>query len=228
MPIKRVRRSRPKKTYSKKKVPTNKQLAGRIKRIEHEVELKHDDGFANNQSFDLAGLLYGPMPIAQQSSEITRIGNEVVAKYANIRFFINTNAAVPVNRMRFIAFIDRQSNGTLPTLLASINPTLALLDDLTVTDTTLAFFNENTKERYGILKDKIWVSNQIVTGVGMQLYYDYKFNLHNMKVKYGDGTLVATNLVSKQIYYCWISSSATASATKPAVFLAHRWLYADP
>lgn len=212
----------------KKPVPTNKQLATRIKKIEGQDELKHDDAYAAGTLIDLAGVTANPMLIATQTSDITRIGNEVVAKYSHIRFFYQTNAAVPANRFRFIAFIDRQSNGGLVNLFSSVNPTTALLDDVVVTDSTLSPFNENTKERFGILKDKIYVSNQLVAANGMQHYFDYKFNLSNMKVKYGDGNLAVASMVSKQIWFCWISNSAVASATKPSMTFMHRWLYSDP
>lgn len=206
-------RQRRKKVAPKqrKKAPNNKQLAVRIKKLEHSEELKYDDTY-DATSWDGATTVVQLTGIAQGDDVNQRVGEEIIAKYANIKFRnVRVGGSTTYANYRVILFWDMQANVGAPTLLASTNAGLGLLDDTTVSDRFVAPLNYRTKQRYHVLWDKTYELNPTGgSAVPTARTIKKNFNLGGAKVKYSSSS--AGDQTSRALYL-YRSSSDTSSPT---------------
>jgi len=209
------------------KRPTTKNLSRRISYLENASEKKHDDAFNENIVVLSGGQVATPMLLAQEGSNITRIGNEVTAVKSILQFQLSNDTAFDGDLCcRFIAFWDTQSNGAnCPIAASSSSLTTALLDNTVISPLVYAPFNHNTSKRYKILKDKTFILTQRQsTPTTSSHHFKYVFNLGKAKIKYGSGNLDIAAMAGRQLTFCWI---ANTNAEGPVLQYAHRWYYTD-
>lgn len=116
------------------------------------VELKFKDTPHTAESLDIATsttCFSVITPLAAASTNQTRVGSKAYIKSLYIKGFIDIDAGANSNamRVRCICFIDRQSNGLVPTLAEVL--------DLGATDDMNAFRKLENTRRFTMLYDKI-------------------------------------------------------------------------
>lgn len=211
----------------KKKAPNNKQLATRIRRLEHTIEMKYKDFYTTSTWDDNVTGVLACVNVAQGDDFNQRAGEEIVSKYLNVYFRNVKIAAAAVAYYRIIIFWDLQANGGTPSLFASAtNPNVSLIDDQNIIDKQLAPINYRTKHRYHVLYDKRYNLNPyggLTSNFGVTK--SKNFNLHNAKIKYASST--GTDYTSRALYiyyYCDDTSGVGATSDR----LGARYWYIDP
>lgn len=219
MPPKRVRRSN-KKSY-KKKGPSNKQLATRVKKLEHATELKYRD-YSTSVTWASPGISFLPCVMDQGDDFNQRVGEEINAKFANFKFFVRHAIGANPDSYRIIVFWDMQTNGVGFTPLTSISPSLGLLDDSVIANPLLAPHNYRCSDRYTILHDKVRHINPQSTNTVWEKIINKNIKLSGARIKYsGSGGTVA-DLTSRALsVYCY--SNTTLSLSQISV----RFWYTD-
>lgn len=202
------RRSRPRKRNVKKKVPNNKQLATRIKKLEHSDELKFRDFYDVSDWYNSTSV-FALSNIPQGDDVNERVGQEIQAKYVNIKLQIQRNAGVAALPIRCILFWDTQADGNPPTLLSSSDAATALLNDDVIGTTQLMPFQYATKQRYHVLMDKIVYVNPASSTTTSFKLVKKNFMLGGAKVKYATSAGSITAASSRVLYlYCWAGGAA--------------------
>jgi len=155
-----------KRRYGSKRGPSTKSLSKKIRHIENDlIELK---SFRANVVADPIGEVTSYYlclnDIGQGTQSDMREGNQVTVVGLQMRFWIS----VPIGQLdptivRIIIFWDRQANGVLPAMTSSdgTNPLL----DLSYGGPTplIAFYDQNTRERYKVVYDKTFtMANTVV------------------------------------------------------------------
>lgn len=201
-----------KKNKGKKKVPNNKQLSRRIKKLEHSEELKYDDDYDaatvyNNSSFLLLN------NIGQGDDYNQRIGEEIVSKFLNIKFRIGRTASIDAITYRVMVFWDLQANGAAPTLYTSTSLTTGLLDNSLVSIPSMVPHNYRTKDRYHILFDKTYVNNAESSATIKWMQINKNFKLGGAKVKYGTSGNSIAAIASRALYFFCMAHTSSATDT---------------
>lgn len=209
MPYTRKRAPRKRKFVKRKRVPTNKQLATRVKKLEHTEELKYADSY-DASVITTTGYMLHLTGIAQGDDFNQRVGEEIVAKYLNMKLRLTKAASVNAPQVRCIIFWDMQNNGVGPTFLTSTDPIQAVLDNSTVTNIMLSPHNYRTKDRYHILWDKVITINPQDSLSTSAHIYKKNIKLSGAKIKYGSssGSIAAT--VGRALYFSIVGSGASA------------------
>lgn len=170
MPKGRFKKGFNKRRFPKKKMPDlvsaehridaiqNKQIINLKKEItglKKEIEVKIADEYSAITPLTTSGLLTTPLSPApgQGATGIQRVGDEIFVTSWQIKghYFANQSTNGPT-RMRMIIFIDKEYAQADPILLRSVNNN-SLLDNTIITDPTLSPFNQDTRNRFKILKD---------------------------------------------------------------------------
>jgi len=202
-----------KKTYAKKG-PSNKQLATRIKKLEHSEELKYIDAAFGDTWVDSSTVLV-PCAIGQGDDVNQRVGEEVIAKYLNLKVTVNSAANVTPLKARLMVFWDLQANGEPPGLFSSdvgIGPSKALIDDAVITTKWFAPLNYRTKHRYTVLMDKMIVINPQSSSTKTLKFVKKNLQLGGAKIKYSDSGATGTSLTSRALYiYGYVPGSVSGS-----------------
>lgn len=210
----------------RRKVPTNRTLNQKIKKIQSREELKHRDTLIS-QTVDGTGstlaLLNGVPQSAGAETDITRVGNDITATSIQWRLRYNNVAAqLGSVTMRMLVFWDQQPNGAAPTAAT-------LLDGTTVTSLTLAPYHRDYQKRYKILHDSVvTITPQAVqaftpatgatTALVPQIVYRHAKRQLARTVKYiGNGATVAS-IGTNSLYAMWISNVAADLPTVTAGF----------
>ncbi len=160
MPPKKVYRKR--RTYRKKysAAKTAYRALRMVKQIKRSEEIKKADSthFNTPKSIDQLGYIYNLSECSQGSSQYTRIGLDVLAKYVTVNGVLSIPSAAIINAqqvVRFIVFQDRQE-------VSSATP--ALTELLETTGTNLApysLYNRTTVGRFNVLRDfKVTLTQQ--------------------------------------------------------------------
>lgn len=196
----------------KKKVPNNKQLAVRIKRLENTAELKYDDSY-NSSTWTNNVTVLNVTGIAQGDNINERVGEELTAKYLNIRIRNVKTPDPAAAYYRVILFWDKQSNAGPPVLYVGAglaNANTALIDDSVVSDQQVAPLNYRTKQRYHVLWDKMYALNPY-GGLTSNFAHDKvkNFNLGGAKIKYGGNA--STDLTSRALYFFYTNTHGSPS-----------------
>lgn len=214
------------KRVTKKKGPTTKQLERRVTKLEHQEELKYHDVYSttswnNNTTTTLVLSL-----IAQGDDFNQRIGEEITAKYLNIR--MDCGAApttIDPLRYRIVVFWDLQANGSGPEPFAGTNANQGLLDNLTINSAMLAPLNYRTHDRYKILHDKIITINPNDPSIGTLKMYKRNLKLGGAKIKYSSSAGNISAVVGRSLC-CFITAISGASDDTVSAFSARLW-YTD-
>lgn len=206
-----TKRNRKKTVQKKKKAPNNKQLAVRIKKLEHQDELKYRD-FYTSVDWTNNAVVIPCTNIFQGDDFNQRVGEEVIAKYLNI-YFRNTKRNNELNAVsyRLLVFWDLQANAGPPAIFSgSVLTDQALIDDSVCLDQQLAPLNYRTKERYKVLLDKRFVVNPMGGSVSTEARVKSKsFNLGGAKIKYANSS-GTTSPVTRALYVYPFSNQSSS------------------
>lgn len=165
MPQRRQPRKRRARVNKKKRAPSNKTLAKRINKVSNTIiELKFKDESTTSIQLSQASFTYFVAPcFTMQTGDTasTRTGNKIYATSADASWIMQPHTGLTavdsdtVQRIRCIAFWDRQANGGTPA-------TNQILDVSVIGDRTLAPRNYNYIHRFDIVWDKVFVLNPVV------------------------------------------------------------------
>jgi hypothetical protein len=235
----------------KRKVPTNKALDRKIRRVERKVEVKYNDAYTPAVSVVTTGTaLSGVTQLAQGTGdEDQRIGDEVYATSYSVRFTMFPGTSIVAeHQLRCMIVIDQMPQGlTLTTSnLASINTAnvLSVLDITTVPNLLIAPRQMSGYQRFKVIHDKIYIlhtyfpaiqsitNNTSATATqSVSALYDtqrvvYITKKINRKIKYMiDGA--GTNIPAKNSIYTLFFSDGGSTPNNPQIVAAERLMYKD-
>jgi len=205
------------------KVPTNKTLNTKIKRIQRNVEIKHKDYEINGSAVTTTGLLLDDHNFVQEGdTNITREGAIIRATSLQFigRFTTDGTILDTATRIRMIVFWDSQTNGAVPNL-SGVN---GILDVLTIDGLTFSPRQTNTLKRYKVIYDKIYTVNPqldfvrlpatgtITANVKVHKPFRLRFKLSRAITYSGNAGTIA-DLVSNGIYIFCMSDSDTVGVS---------------
>lgn len=226
----KTRRTR-RRSFSKRRGPTNKALDKKIKKLQRDQELKYVDIYQANNDITTGAfvVLLNGMVTGTDSNE--RIGDEVRATSIQWRmnFSSDPTGTIPV-AVRMILFWDKQANGLAPVIAGGGGAT-SLLDTTTVTDLLLAPYNHESSDRFRVLYDKTFTLEPYALAVGggaaMQRYITMhkKINL-SRRVKYDGDTAAFTDVVTNSLWFTFMSDIA-AAGINPQVEFGSRFYFKD-
>lgn len=225
MPYKKNTKRKIRRHPHKKRGPTTKQLATRIKKLEHTEELKYID-VLNSTALSTTGTSLVLSVLAQGDDFNNRVGEEVRAKYVNCKLRLaKTTPSANINQVRCILFWDLQTNGSGPVILTSTLADSGLLDNSSITSVLLSPHNYRCSQRYKILYDKVHVLNPDSTTTQMARYIHINKRLGGAKIKYTDSSGTIASLTSRAL--CFSILSDTSSTTEITPTLCFRVWYTD-
>lgn len=221
-----------KKNY-KKKMPTTKALAKRVKHIENDlIELKWFDYPFGPSAVTSSGLLLsGHLLVTQGSGYNNRVGNKISPTSLQCRLSLISlsNQQIP-QKVRIVAFWDRQANGSAPVLLNYNN---GLFDNTAITDPVYMPRNYNTIQRYTVVYDKTTVINPKNWATQTGTVVNTVFPIEQMMIKifklgrtikYDTNTGALADLVSNGFY---IALFTDVVINQPVVSGGLRMYYKD-
>lgn len=179
----------------KKKQPTVKALAKRVKVIESDMELKYNDfGWNNNSIISFDGTSPGVavntvIMVKGTGASGNRIGDEIRTTSLDIKFqlWITPTASVSIVShyplVRCVVFWDRQANGTLPVAFGN-QTTQSVFDNSVITNNVLCPRNYNTIERFKILYDKNVTFHPYTVLQSTPLFFN-NTHWHHIRLKLG-------------------------------------------
>lgn len=202
-----------KNSASIKKVDTNqdkaiKQLKKEVDKLKEEPEIKYKDGVTLLEIPDLTGTqVYWNLDIAQGDDYNERVGEEILLKKQEWQIAINSTPSTVTKRYRVIMFMDRQTNGNPPAILATTSATSGLLDNLNIADVFYSPHNQRCIERYKVYYDKLHIFNpeDSLSGYRKEIRIGKSFNT---KIKYADSTATLTAITSKNIWVVVLGAQA--------------------
>lgn len=210
--------------YTPRKAPTTKKLERRVTKLEHTEELKCRD-YYDQSALTTLGLLHNLNQIPQGDDFNQRIGEEVAAKYVNLKLRFAKGPSASANEVRCILFWDIQTNGTGPIQATSVSPVTGLLDNATIVPTVISPHNYRTKNRYHVIMDKWLVLNPDSTGVNLTKMIKKNVKLSSAKIKYSDSGSTVASTVSRSL---WLLVCANASGvTDVTPTISARFWYTD-
>jgi len=185
MPMHRKKQIRRRRKYTKRKQSQVVKLERRVKALEKRPELKYFDTQNSIVGVLTTGTLLCPHFIPQGDDFDNRIGEELTAKFVNYRIRIWHTPAPDADQIRFILFWDRQCNGGAPGItVTGSNYATALLDNVTVPNTSICRTNNRTSQRYKILYDKVHTVNPDTTNANVIRYFSINRRLSNARIKF--------------------------------------------
>jgi len=217
MPYYRRKKPMRKRTYRRRqpKRYQPKNLDRRIKKLEHTQELKYVD-YVDTTAITTTGVVIPLSILAQGDDADDRIGEQVTAKYMNMKFRLTKSvASANVNIVRVLVFWDLQTNGVGPIQFTSTSPNTGLLDNLTITDRLLSPPNYRAKERYKILYDKVFIDNAQSSAMTEAKFIRRNFKLGGAKIKYSDSNGNTASLVSRSLWFMILGNTASTTETAP-------------
>jgi len=227
----RARRRTRTKGSVRPKTKVDKSLSRRITKLEKAPEIKYLD-YTSTASPTTGGVGYSLINHMDDGPDYNeRIGNKITAKRVYIQFRLAFDS-LPM-QYRIIIGWDKQTNGgaTLPLFTGSAPATellsTALLDNRSGMVTVNAPYNQNTKERYKILYDRVFnINPNNITEAGPTFFNVKKMiNLNNAIVLYSDGDQTIDALPSKNLFAISYFSLYTGNA--PQLNFTSRFFYTD-
>lgn len=201
---------------TKKDMIQDKQIVSlkkKVKKLEHSEELKYNNLTNSLTAISTTANIYSLSAIGQGDDYNQRVGEELTAKYLNvkmrIRHFANANADV----VRVIIFWDKQVNGVGPVAFTSASAVDALLDDTNVGQVCYAQPNYRTKHRYTILYDKLHIMNPDSSGVNLTKAFKFNTNLGGAKQKFSDSGATYTSQVSRGLFLMVFGNDCDATTS---------------
>lgn len=235
MPSKRFnsktnRRTR-RRSFSKRRGPTNKALDKKIKKLQRDQELKYSDVYQANNDITTGAFVVLLNGIASGTDSDQRIGDEVRATSIQWRMNFSSDPVATIPTLvRYILFWDKQANGLSPVIAGGAGTT-SLLDNTIVTDLTLAPYNHESSDRFRVLFDKTFTLEPFSLAVGggaaMQRYMTShkKINL-SRRVKHDGDTATFADIVTNALWFTFISDVA-AAGINPQVEFGSRYYFKD-
>lgn len=205
--VKRVRRTR------RKRVPTNKALSTRIKKLEHQEEMKYIDIQNSTAPIVSSGGVPLVLSVIAQGDDINqRVGEEVTLHSLRCDIILRHIATTTTSLYRMLIFYDLQTNGIgfvpfVSALGGAANT--GLIDDTTITSLFNAPLNYRTKDRYRVLYDKVFVINPASSAVDSNIHIRKFIRLSNAKHKYSSSAGSIAAIPSRSICYFLFGSGAT-------------------
>lgn len=225
MPTRRAPVRRKKKVV-RRRLPQNAKLERRVRRLEHAPELKYHDTYNNTSMYNNTTTFILLSNMGQGDDVEERLGLEATVKFLNVKILLGLDASDFAERWRLIIFWDTQANNAAPTLLATSNASLALLDDNIIGNVLLSPHNYRTKDRYKVLMDKMIIQNTADSTAQEQRLIKKNFRLGGAKIKFGGTGTTVANSVSRALY-CWAINSNDGVATNGAWQFTARLWYTD-
>lgn len=229
---KRSRRLRNRAKNSKPVTRADKRLSRRISKLEKGIEMKYLDQVLDAGPTTTGATFNVLANMADGNNYNERIGNKVTSKgiLLNYRIYQDPLETAP-NQVRIILFWDKQFNGGLGgSLFTGTSPTAAdmsaaLIDNRAGMVTTIAPYNQNTRQRYKILYDRVHNLTIYDSGAGT-VHVGKKFiPLHNAIVNYADNTETNDDLASRTILVAVYSSLGVQASLN--LNLTTRYFYTD-
>lgn len=149
--------------------------------------------------------------VAQGTTDITRIGNSILAKHLQIRYVVQSNTVSHYNALRMILFLDKQNaKGTIPAASEILNGV-----------SINGFINKDNTDRFVILKDDCIT----VDDVGDSLVTKKEFlDLSRLHIKYDGTTAAQGDLAENHIYMLLVSADPTDG---PSISMNSRLVFYD-
>jgi len=215
-----------KRTYKRRqpKRLQNKNLDRRIKKLEHSEELKYID-YSDNALLQTGGRLVALSLLAQGDDFNQRIGEQVQAKYLNLKMTFNKSTpSANINWIRVLVLWDLQTNGIGPIQLASTSLVTGVIDDTTIAS-ILAPHNYRTKQRYKILHDKLYINNPDSTTTERMFQVKRNIKLGGATIKYNSSAGTTAALSSRSLWILTFCDSDSPSEISP--YITARVWYTD-
>lgn len=232
MQRRRPRARRRTKGKVRPKTKVDKSLARRITRLEKQPEVKYLD-FTTDSAVTTTGTTLSLISHMDDGPDYNeRIGDKIISKrvYLQYRLVVDTAAAWQV---RVICGWDKQTDAGLAySLFTGTSPlttelSTALLDNRAGMVTMNAPYNQNTKDRYKILYDKVHNINPPDLDVGSYVINVKKMiNLNNAVVQYSAGVQTIDALPSRNLFVAYYYSLSAVDVIQ--MNLTSRFFYIDP
>jgi len=214
------------KPTATRKGPSTKQLATRVKKLEHSEELKYDDFSANASSYGNVSTVYILSNPGQGDNYNERVGEEITSKYVNLKFRLGKIPSTDSIQYRCLLFWDVQTNGVGPIVLASTDLGQGLIDDTNITNVLYSPLNYRAKMRYHVLMDKNYVLNCDSSSTTKDQVIKKSFQLGGAKIKFKDSSTSISSIVSRCLCLIVISGSST-NVDNCSNLLTARFWYTD-
>jgi len=143
--------------------------------------------------------------IQQGDTDATRDGTLIHAKRLTFRFVAFDATTSGAFSLRIICFVDRQANGTTPTVGAVLDTTA--ITSLYNTDTVIGFGGT----RYSILYDRTIQANQQIASTAYTTPYFNKSLAMKMPVQFQANNGAAADVLTNNIWFLTISTNSTAT-----------------
>lgn len=215
-----------------KRIPTNKSLNKKIKKIQSREELKHIDTIQSAVEISTTPVLTLLNGVATGDTDITRDGNDITCTSVQFRLRYVTdsgNLGTTPAMIRTVLLWDLQCNGAAPTAAD-------IFDVSVITAYMNAPYNRTNQKRFKILYDNVVVLNPTVVGaftvatgvttaiVPIARYLNAKRALSRI-TKFDAATAAVTDIVSNSLYLFQVSSVAAGS--EPFVLSGFRVYFKD-
>lgn len=221
----------------KRKVPTNKSLNRKIKRIQNDIELKYRDVYSASTDITTTAALTLLNGLSQGDTTITRTGGQVRLTSVHIKGTVTADPAnLSSDQYRMMLVWDGQTNGAAPTLSGNVT---SILDVTTITDPLIAPYNYSAMDRFKILMDKRVIINRRVVAdndpaTGATTEYQAIVKPFNKKFKLGrivryavnSSTGTITDISTNSLYFIVVGNVAPASVN-PSIQFSSRIYFKD-
>lgn len=201
MPKRGVARKREREMHTKKQ-PTTKALAKRVKRLERLPELKYElVGINYTYPAGTTGDVLNLTTLSQGDDQDNRVGNEVIAKYYNMRIRMQKGYGFTGQSFRTIIYWDTQLNQTGVPYESGTTGEIGetLLDFSLGSSPMFQLHNPRTSQRYKVLYDKVYTFPNYLDADLQYKYVNLNFNLHNARIKFADSANDSSGLVSRAL-----------------------------
>lgn len=203
----------------KKKMATKslgKQVKSIKKYIRNIVEKKHHDTVLSD-NFGTDAIAGNLCLMAQGDSSANRSGLSVYAKSLWFNYSVQwKTTSTQETQCRMIVFVDKQSNGALPTIAE-------LMD--TGNGVNSLYDNINEGHRFVVLHDKLHHNPFPDTTASVTKPFSVRIPV-NRRMRFLDGTQTATALGGNMLYFICIGDTVSADADA-ASMTGHSRLYFD-
>jgi len=229
----KMNKGRRRKKSSKPKSKVDKKLSMRISKLENSIETKYIDS-ASGGAITTAGQTFSFLQgMGQGDNYDQRIGNQITSK--KLKFIYNifdpSDTAVAPSQVRVMIYWDLQFNGnTYSELFTGTSPdadslSSCVLDNRAGQITVSAFYNENTKQRYKILYDRVHNINHGSSAIGQVVHVNKTISLSNAKMIFADTTATAASVPSRALLLSYFY--VTGAAQVPVMNFVSRYFFTD-
>lgn len=209
------RTNRKKKQSSKPRTKVDKKLSRRITKLENAVEVKYSD-YATDDVPVNSGLAKSICSTIDDGTDYNeRVGNQIISKkvYLQYRAYYPNDPMTggPGTQLRVIMFWDKQFNSNYNfQIFTGVSPTslelsASLLDNRAGMVSMNAPYNQNTRERYHILYDRVHNIN-FTSPKGQVLNVKKMIALHGAKIQYSDASVGVDSLPSRNLVIVYFDS----------------------